>query len=59
MMAHSSSWRPRLRERALAQALELVEWFALAVVPRGRLRKRLLRLVDRGFATIHSKTCDE
>jgi hypothetical protein len=38
-----------LRERTLAQALEFVDWFALCVLPRGRLRKRLMGLVDRGF----------
>ena len=44
--------------RALVQTLELVEWFALCVLPRGRLRRRLLGLVDRGFATMHRKNCD-
>jgi hypothetical protein len=59
MMAHSPARRPGLRERALVQTLELVDWFALCVLPRGRLRKRLLSLVDRGFATMHRKACDD
>jgi hypothetical protein len=59
MMTHSPAWRPGLREWALAQTWELVEWFALCVLPRGRLRRRLLGLVDRGFATMHRKASDD
>jgi hypothetical protein len=59
MMTHSPARRPGLRERAQAQALELVEWIALCVLPRGRLRKRLLGLVDRSFAAMHRRTCND
>ena len=46
-----------LRERIQARLLGLLEWFALRVLPRGTLRKRLLAQVDRGFAHLHRQSC--
>ena len=58
-MTHAPARPPVLGERIIAGLLGILEWFALSVLPRGPLRKRLLGLVDRGFATMHSKTCDD
>ena len=38
-----------LRERWKLRVLDAIEEFALAALPRGPLRKRLLYHVDRGF----------
>jgi uncharacterized protein len=46
-MTHASTQPPRLRDRAMAQLWGRVEWFALAILPRGPLRKRVIARVDR------------
>ena len=52
-MTHLWTRPPVLRERVTAGLLETLEWFALSLLPRGPLRKRLLGLVDRAFARMH------
>jgi hypothetical protein len=56
-MSHGVSRPLMIRERIQTRLLELLEWFALSAVPRGTLRKRLLRRVDRGFARLHRQSC--
>jgi hypothetical protein len=57
-MSHSRT-QPVLRERIIAWLLETLEWFALSVIPRGPLRKRLLGRVDRAFARMHRRICSK
>jgi len=58
-MSHSPTRPPVLRERIIAELLEILEWFALSLLPRGPARKRLLGLVDRAFARMHGKSCSK
>jgi hypothetical protein len=57
-VSHSSTRPPVLRERIIAQLLEVLEWLALSLLPRGPLRKRLLGVVDRTFARMHCQSCN-
>ena len=43
------SWRERLRLRSLS----LIEGVVMAVLPRGAMRQRLLKWVDRGLSRSH------
>jgi hypothetical protein len=58
-MSHAPTRPPVLRERIIAGLLGILEGFALSVLPRRPLRKRLLGLVDRAFARMHRQSCSE
>lgn len=54
-MPRAGVLRIRWSERLRAVMLDAMEGFALSVLPRGRLRKRVLARVDRGFARIRQR----
>jgi hypothetical protein len=58
-VSHSPTRPPVLRERMIAELLEIVERLALSLLPRGPLRRRLLGVVDRAFARMHRQSCDK
>ena len=58
-MTHAPARPPVLGERIIAGLLGILEWFALSVLPRGPIRKRLLGLVDRAFARMHRQSCNK
>ena len=53
-MAHADLSPLRWSEYLLIKALTLIEGFALSVLPRGELRRRLPRWVDRLLEQIHA-----
>jgi hypothetical protein len=58
-VSHSPTNPPVLRERIIAELMEILEGLALNLLPRGPLRRRLLGVVDRTFARMHRQSCDK
>ncbi len=56
-MDHSNLRPLRWPEYLLIKTLTVIEGFALSVMPRGSLRKRLLREVDHRLQKIHTAQC--
>jgi hypothetical protein len=56
-MSHSATRSSRLRERVAVWLLVEIERLALSVLPRGRLRKRVLARVNRALARMHLEVC--
>jgi hypothetical protein len=52
-MSRSAARSSRLRERITLWLLIEIERVALSVLPRGRLRKRVLARVDRALTRMH------
>lgn len=56
-MAHLDPTPLRWQDYLLIKTLSVIEGFALTVMPRGALRKRLLTQVDRLLEQIHVNRC--
>lgn len=54
-MTHAPTRPMGLRERMFARLWEILEWFALSILPRGPLRRRVIARVDRALARMHRK----
>jgi hypothetical protein len=46
-----------LGDRLIIRLLDMIERLALSVLPRGRLRKRLLERVDQSLKQMHRDRC--
>jgi hypothetical protein len=44
-------------DRLIIRLLDMIERLALSVLPRGRLRKRLLERVDQSLKQMHRDRC--
>jgi hypothetical protein len=47
----------RMGDRLIIRLLDMIERLALAVLPRGQLRKRLLERVDQSLKQMHRDRC--
>jgi hypothetical protein len=54
-MTHARTGPLGLRERTVARLWEILEWFALSILPRGPLRRRVIARVDQALARMHGK----
>jgi hypothetical protein len=56
-MSHAGLRMDGLGDRLIIRLLSVIERFALSVLPRGPMRKRLLERVDRALRQMHRARC--